>query len=156
MFNTYSSGVAKKIDALTRGDLMYWAAPLKLAKDRAKASGRIKGDDDLAAAFNAIREQTDGDNPKSVGRPALNHWINAVRYPSIADLITLCHILDVDISDLLSKSPGVTQLKPQADPAIQQAIDMLQQTDRDGRQRALAAIQIALHGYEPKRGLRKS
>lgn len=144
MKTTYSSVMAGP-------DISSWSKRLSLAKQEAKESGRISGDVDLCVEVSEILK---ANGLPEIKRAGLNHWINGARPPNVKQLIILCHVLGISPARLFEEE--LSRFSIRKDPLMEQAIAILKEQDEIGKQRAISGMQVALHGYEPKKGRRLS
>jgi len=128
-------------------ELTCWAGPIAKAKQAAKASGRIKGDVDLAATVSEILERAG--LPGKINRAGLNHWMTGRTQPNMAQFLALCEALGISPAEVFDRSvPRVGRPLPEP---IQEAVSLMENTDDTGRMMALGGIRAALANHQPRK-----
>lgn len=126
-------------------DLTCWTGPIAKAKQEAKASGRIKGDVDLAVTVSEMLEQAG--LPGKINRAGLNHWITGRRQPTMAQFLALCEALEISPAEVFGR--GVTRIDDRLPEPIREAVSIMENTDDVGRLMALGGIRAALANHQP-------
>lgn len=120
-----------------------WIGPIVKAKQAKKDAGEIKGDADLAASVSLLLEEV---GLPGVDRGGLNHWLTGKRQPSVAQFLALCGALDIAPEQAFGG--GMRRLNRRMDPAVAEAVSIMESTDTAGQAMALTGIKFALKDYQ--------
>lgn len=123
-----------------------WTAVLKEAKEEAKRCGTIKGDVDLAETVTEILES---EGLRGGTRGWLNHFFTGKREPSVSEFIAICESLKLDPGSVMAGSVHNLQRIPKAaDARIAEVVSLMMNTDDLGKEKALTAVKVSLHGHQ--------
>jgi len=140
-----------------KNHLTRWVVKVAEAKARAKESGQIIGDADLAEV---ITEKLESAGMKSVDRGAVNHWLKGRRQPNVSQFIALCDALKIAPADVIGSPRAVVRtlelreptaaawppLSPEAEAIIQQ----IRHAEPAAQMMALTVAKAALDQAAPE------